>query len=338
VWCVWGEECEAIVLLIMSSLSTHSPEDLAHCAQLLAMGSESLVRLRDFPTLLRDTAQLSTPAAATTTEAFLASLSPDNAHHTAEQISAEHTRQFHVAPYEIDRFRQLLASTPLASYFDESGLRSHTEEDIHAMLRSGGRRVPMQRAGLEQELLMQSGLWEHRGKQYNFPACSRGEQCFAFTDYQKIPGLKVPIQLTGMMFQNEFDEFLASNTLPACSRPCVLCCRDIVSDWIYTIRGSRMMGKPGTQQCSDQRAFEQVQNRVMQFYFNLMDTEGGYFSSYMVTPTQSEPLLQPIVRLNLSLLAARKLKGGRICIDQSALVYKPPSKLPARPGELVSSF
>ena len=129
----------------------------------------------------------------------------------------------------------------------------------------------------------------------------------------------------GLMYPTEYEHFVKTGTAPAERRPCILCARFAVQDWVLSLRHNW------------QRLGVVNRNFSVQLYRNLVDQEGGYWSRYVLHPPSNryEGFMDPIAVVRLSELRARQdeQQGGRWVIEQTPMIYRPEAPLPVRPGE-----
>lgn len=232
---------------------------------------------------------------------------------------------------------QLIFHDPNSSDEELFSMFKMPQEDLVKMLRSEALRLPIASAQLESDLLRESGTWSHlvTKRIYNFPPCMWGPECMTYSKLVgKIQGLDKPMILTQFMFEEEYTAFIQggrSGNIPP--RPCVLCCRDSLADWIVYLRAEKLKGTT-----SSSIRFQNPEKEIHQFYRNQQNCENGYDSNFMLPVKIGEPIIESIVTLNSSLLRCDTLINGRRRIDQSALLWKH-AKLPEpKSGETMKNF
>jgi hypothetical protein len=192
--------------------------------------------------------------------------------------------------------------------------------------------LPLMTASLESELLQQAGLWPNPlryGELTEYPRCMNLERCVATL----FPLRGAPPQgliLMSFMYEHEMEVFRHSGTAPMEPRPCVLCCRKHVASFILSLRPNM------------KRVDEVDGGFVCQVVRNLVDCEGGYSSVHTFQPALDrwEGLVSPVVGFNTFCLrvVSDPAQGGRLRVDQSALIWRKPPPLRARVGETVQDF
>lgn len=159
---------------------------------------------------------------------------------------------------------------------------------------------------------------------YEFPACLNEQQCVATRFWYLIKDLQKPIILTAMMYPPELAAFLQTGQAPLERRQCILCYRYHFCDLVLYGR-------------SLPRTVSVDPTCVLQIYRNLCDVDRGYLKQYMLMPMNDryEGFIDGIVQFQPTLLAAKvpANQGGRIVIDQSALIYRPPKVVFKEPSE-----
>jgi len=260
--------------------------------------------------------------------------------HTPEQVQAMHTLQLAVNPWTNEAFKQSLARIPQPKYFDaDCSQGACSEADLQARMREGRASLKLQLADHESSIFAQAGRFQRADGSFAvYPACMKGkEECIGYTNYSSFPGLTEPIVFTAVMFPNEVEHGSSSTHI---QRMCIACSRYLLVSHVVLVRRLAMRGGPELLQPDESRPFERKCAQILQLYRNLCDMEGGYSSEYMVHPSVNEPIIDPMARLNRTRLRAYRdaSQGGRWCIDQSAIVWKPAALATPRTGESVQDF
>lgn len=263
------------------------------------------------------------------------------------QVQKNHLQASETCPWQLTAFLEKLSRVPVPQFYfnDQTStneellhINQQSQTTLNQMLRTGVLQLPIAPVVLENELLHEAGEWRHHknGQTYHFPPCSFGEDCLANKHLVgKIAGLNKPMILMQFMFLEEYWEFYQHQKSSFPPRPCVLCCRDSLGDFVTFLRANQMQGK----QLMTQRAqFELKSDQVMQFYRNLQGQENGYDSHFMLPTKLGEPIIESILTLNTCMLKCVTLETGRRRIDQSALIWHPPKNPVPRVGESLRHF
>jgi len=290
------------------------------------------------------------------------------ANKTPEQIQQLHTLQYQIKPWQLTELLKKIRTLKPPRFFfrdpkasDEQTLTAnsqYTQENYNDMLRDGVLDLCEQDSVIENDLLCESGYWTHVAleaqysdyRKFAFPPCANGDECIGCNErfYKLIKNCNAPILLTQVLFRDEYLDLLRKGRVdPGIpKRPCVLCCRYTLGDWITFLRANTMMGLRerstiGSNPTPNTNQFDQFELRtkqVHQFYRNPEDCKNGYSREFMIQPKNNEPIIAPLVALNLTMLQMKTLPNGRRAIDQSALLYKPPEKPVPRTAENMRVF
>lgn len=280
-----------------------------------------------------------------------ANVNTDDIAEMIRERARRHLQAANFDPWQTHEFQQLIDNFPVPTYFFRHNM---DQDNLYEMLRSRQVRLPLMPASLESELLRESGNWPYQyrrtdgvveEKVYNFPPCSLAQRsrCIAQSSFlmSTLDGLDAPMVPVSLMFVEEWKHFLRTG-YPVESgqswqpRPCILCCRAMLVDWVMFLRVNSMFGFP----THKQSGFEWRTDQVMQFYRNLKGGQDGYAEQFMLDPQPSfkESIIESVVKVNAALLKCRKDSKGRRFIDQSALLWKGPSVPTPHVGEPVSIF
>jgi hypothetical protein len=268
---------------------------------------------------------------------------------TAFEIKKYHATSSEIIPWQIPVFETKIRRLTVPNWYFDDGtatpeelMKSNklTQEQFHSLLRKGVFALPELKADMESELLGEAGAWTHirTGQEYYFPPCKNGFECIGYTHVGKMKGLEKPMILMQILFPQEYTHFMKttflSNSTP--KRPCVLCCRDALGDWVTALRADKMQG--GTGMIIVGQNFQDESKQVLQFYSNPKNQDNGYAAEFMLHAQPNEPIIESLVTLNLSLLECKSLSNGRRRIDQSALFYKSPIQPKPQLGETLQNF
>lgn len=258
-----------------------------------------------------------------------------------EEITENHKKESQIVELEIyERLKKERLVVP--TLFLEDDLSGNlTDEQLRHSLETGQVHFEMHSASLESSLLVQAGVFPLNGRMYHFPECRQGAKCVGTTLKHSIPNLTEPIRLMSMMHEDEYKQFIRNQVVPKNNRPCVLCCRYIATSWVHFSRFLKMNDSADQLLANDKTTSHGLTfTRTIQLYWNMPDREGGYFREYMLFPSNNEPILQPIVCMNLMNLKAVKNKdaGGQWRIDQDAIIWKPNAIQKPRIGEVLQDF
>ncbi len=331
-----------------------APNDLSELAEMFAFAEASIPRLKGIQDLFREHPHMANSKGAEMPEctAALSKLHPDSRKQetggtssvlaasllSVDEIAENHRRECMTKPQEFEIFRERFKELVVPKQFLESDLRGElTDEQHRRNLETGQVQIEVNTADLESSLLVQAGSFTHEnGTAYNYPECRQGHQCVGsqFT----IPGLTEPIRLMSMMYQDEYDTFIATQVSPKNPRPCVLCCRSIATAWVQFSRWLKMNDKPGLLTPHPTNAHEMMLTKTVQLNSNAINCPNGYRDEVVMKAMPNEPILQSIVCLRLSDLTASKQSNNQWKIHQDALLWKPKPLPRPRVGENFMSF
>ncbi len=256
----------------------------------------------------------------------------------AADVSKSHLAQSKINPYQCILWKEKFNRLTVPQFYAEQDLSNGLDQQqLNDMLRLNRLELPVMDAGHESLILAQGGICtDADGVERNFPLCSAMDKCVGCTS--TIPGLTEATILMAMMYEVEYKKFIEQGIAPPGNgRLCVLCYRYRLSDWTLYCRDLRMLAQGDGMSQSTNEAWKMKSMQIMQIYFNKVNTQGGYDASFCILPEPREPIIQPIVRLARTKLFAYK-KNGRTIIDQSALVWKPPTVPVPINGESVKHF
>lgn len=263
------------------------------------------------------------------------------------QIKKSHYNVAEQVPWELELFNEKLSKLSVPElYFNDKNvsneeflkMNNQSREQLSRMLRQNALKLPEVSSVLEDQLLHEAGEWTHlnNNEKYFFPPCQFRTDCIANKLVGKIRGLEKGMILMQFMFQQEYMDFYQkklTHDLPV--RPCVLCCRHHLADWVTYLRSMRMDGQNvGTQHVQFEYKFEEVH----QFYYNKVGCEHGYDADFMLRALPNESIIESIVTLNSAVLRCETLSNGRRRINQRAIVWKPPSLPEPKIGDTLKNF
>ncbi len=262
---------------------------------------------------------------------------------TTSSSSSDHNKQVATKAWFTEALKKKIEQLTVPRFYQDDvvGGGGSSSDALSDALRRGQVHIPVMPSQLESELLCEAGRWEHsRNCTYDFPACARGDKCVCTTEYQAM-GAPKPFVCTAMMYPREWKDFLESFTPPQVIRPCIMCLRFTLADYITFLRQQRMYtDTPDTTQGSSldcnpvyQESARYRAPSVFQLYYNLVDCPGGYHKEYILKPQAGENIIQPIVRPCVSFCPVSVLQNGRLYIDQSAIAcsmegWKPSDRTP----------
>lgn len=242
-----------------------------------------------------------------------------------EMKIVDHERAAQVNPWQHELFQQKLSQLPRPEYFFRSIQIQLSHDELIAGLRRKQLHVPLLTARYEQDIMGESGTFTIAdGVTRTYPQCKRGDQCV--TNVYNIPDPDNVGRFVGtsLMYPEEKEEY-AESGIPVGfqPRPCVLCCREILCDWVLFLRSMTMANE--SEQSSEKSAanFKYVmdKNHVYQLYRNLIDQKDGYYREYMLIPRADECIVDPICMFTISVLKLKRLSNGRRTVDQRAMMY-----------------
>lgn len=255
-------------------------------------------------------------------------------------------------PWQIPLFHQKISqlTVPKWFFFDETTNAEEFreknlfgQEQLTDLLRRGTLKLPELNAPFETEILGEAGRWLRvkTNRYYHFPPCVRQMNCIGSTLLvNRVKGLTTPMVLMQMLFPEEYQQFIIHGELPPNTpqRPCILCCRYDLGDWITFLRSNRMHQHNTNNTSTPVVDFKNECKQVFQFYRNPKDVEKGYDSRFMLKPQIGEAIVDSIVLLNTSLLECKTLSNGRRRIAQDALFYRGNKEPNPNIGESVQHF
>lgn len=140
--------------------------------------------------------------------------------------------------------------------------------------------------------------------------------------------------LMQILYPDEFDTLTRNGSIHVEPRPCVLCMRYRLYDFVLCLRSNRRDELHGS-------VPDPNHIREYQLYRSLVDEPGGYRGDQMVKPdtVNWEGFADPFVAYRYPLLrAVYDTRSSCWFVDQRALMYEPPSVATPQVGEKVSHF
>jgi len=282
----------------------------------------------------------------------------------------DHIKAIQIDPWIYPQFQQKINSLPVPMFVAEVNGDIVTATAAEKLLSAGLRVTPLTTWDHDDELLKEAGKWMHNGDMRNFPPCSEGKLCTGMT--LCIPGMEKikrkrhvvvhgrtveeeytlqGVIFTQIMYRDEYNFFLATNTPPSSKRICLMCFRKLFPDQLYYIRSMNGVTKMNSNNPSHvsvnsnnsnssksemdttTNAFNsqntladfkyETDRKTPQYGWNLCDTEGGYYSEAMCHPIAGVDVgLNPVAGLNLSYIEAETEPSGRVKINQDMIKFK----------------
>ena len=266
-------------------------------------------------------------------------------------LQAQHEKAFHVIPWQQKLLQARLEALPQPMYYPRELTMQMSHDQMLSTLRQRQQYLPLLTATLEDALLQEAGVFGGR----DFPACVNGERCESFRWCCRVQGSEKIIPelnnsnsykgfaCTSIMFQEEYDAFIADGTIPNCRRPCVLCARVTLCDFVMLMRSQKCTTAADdditTTSTGGGLVLLVTRQPVYQLYRNLVDCEEGYFMHSVLLPKPEEAIIDPVVRPCISaMVLERDTTTGRRRYKQNAIRWKAPEQSQPRIGESVSHF
>jgi len=279
------------------------------------------------------------PAAAASSNSFLSDAVRSATHQTA--IASMEVAST-IDPWQTDAYREARSKLATPAFFSSAaGAQELTQAQLVDRLRKKQSHLVPLSAAFESALLVESGEWAspHDNVVRTYPACMLGTQCIGHT--QMLRNQDRPVVWTALMFPSEWDGFVAARVFTEEPRMCILDHRALLPRFICLRRLIRMKGSDPDADTAVE-CVEETPGEQLQAFYNLVDIDQGYFSKYVLFPEASEPMIQPIVRFNLSTVSVQALPSGQYRVDQSQMIYRGASQLSLAPtprvGENVALF
>lgn len=262
---------------------------------------------------------------------------------TVQEVEDAHRVSANQNPWEAQMMLERLSILPVPSLYLLDLSAATSRQEMEAALRRRQLELPFMPSWFETELLQEAGVFTHpslpSGETVRFPPCALGGKCVGMTLIRRFPGAsptEVGFVLTAVLFRDEYTELLKHRKQPSSSRPCVLCCRKTLCDWVLFLRHSPLLASESPTGV----VFQDDHSNVYQIYRNAVDTEDGYCRQSVLFPHQKEAIIDPIPLLQIgSLQLVRSTTpGARRRIDQSTIVFKTPPVARPKIGEKESTF
>lgn len=256
-------------------------------------------------------------------------------------MAAQHRKAFAAMPWAYQMLATRLKALPKPTYYPRDITVQMAREQIEEALRRRQLALPVMTAAHEQLLLQEAGSFDG----LDYPPCIHGANCVASVYYRRFVGVETlqathptGFACTSVMFEDEYTAFTREGKPPPCLRPCVLCCRKTICDYVLMMRAARCTADEKT--ASEQGAvFLMQRQHVYQLYRNLVGQPGGYYDVYMLMPRAEEAIIDPVVMLNLSSMTLQlDAATGRRRLDQSVMHWAPLASSVPAVGELESRF
>lgn len=241
-------------------------------------------------------------------------------------------------PFAVEACKTALQALPRPEYaMFPLGGRTDTPEMADAVARRALRvhshwrewDLPILTANDEARLLGESGTFpwtdpSGRVHRITYPPCSHGNDCvgrrgggmhrlIGLTDALRgCPPDHPGVILTAIVFPYEWTRQVPPEPQPKDARPCVLCYRILLSDYVYQMRWS------GTSRTSAAP--------TVQLYANPVNTEGGYAADFVLRPQSpmTDYLTDACAEFRYLHLRMQRdeAQGGRWVVDQSDMIYR----------------
>lgn len=263
-----------------------------------------------------------------------------------------------VPDFKADELLQKLEALPVAASRIQLFGNGVTDDQLVELTKQRAVELPLFKTDYECALLRESGtsLYVPTNKMVAFPPCCNGSECVATllplqvlqpmsSDAKSSSGSATagadddhvptkPLVLTQILYPDEFDALTRNGSVHVESRPCVLCMRYALYDFVLCLRSNRRDEHFGS--IPDPNHI-----RVYQLYRSLVDEPGGYRSDQVVTPdaVNWEGFADPFVCYRYTLLrAVFDTRSSCWFVDQRPLLYDTPVVATPRIGETVAHF
>lgn len=275
----------------------------------------------------------------------------------ANERLMKHIQQCRVNPVEVEVFNEMKKTLIAPTYFDpECRSESLSREETIQRLKLHKYLLPVLESSYADMLLQEHGKWpatnHNRADQYRlreFPPCIKGVDCVANVEGLKLAhdlegsGVSPRFIMTQFMLKEEYDDLLsgveATRRRPIPPRPCVLCCRYQLGQFVPSLRAMRR-AKSMNHICK----WPEISldpNSCLQYFREKKDREGGYIGSCMLKPINGvwEGFIDPIVMFNWSsLVVKRHPETNRRYVDQSLLKFRPERPEIPRTADTIANF
>lgn len=252
-------------------------------------------------------------------------------------------------PWQVLKFQSLITESPMyvvTNDDDNKTATSYTQAEIGQKCHERQVVLPVLDAVHESRQLQQAGTFYNpdTGRTDPYPACRNGDKCITrrvrFRGQPPCTGEgSVEIIMTSTMFPDELKQFLLYGVLPSSIRPCILCSRELLTNFVTFVKclnaSNRMLG------CNHPNYFSfSVPNALQyQMFTNAFDQPGGYYSQYMRRPEPGEVMFEPIATIELSTCEMKQHPDtGRWYLDNSHMHWQPPPLPQPRLGDNVKNF
>jgi hypothetical protein len=263
-------------------------------------------------------------------------------------------------PWVTELFRSKLQQLPVPDYYFHDPTETNTTaDDIYALLRRKQQQVELFDFAYEQLQLGEAGTFfvqpkaQQAARAVTFPPCSRGSACCGMLNGIPDPDKIGTFVMTQMMYRHEYHTLMFSaGAAPPPARPCILCCRRLLVDWVTWNRTITMTSEVLAPDSGDNDAYTaQTASQlhanshiapVYQLFRNLVNEPNGYFSQYVLTPREGDAIIDPICMFVLPVLKRVawpvSTTATRRYIDQSLMQWKPTVHSTPRLGESIQNF
>lgn len=278
-----------------------------------------------------------------------------------DQMQAAHIKAIQTNPWDYTMLKMRLDALPRPLYYPRDLTVAMAKEQIEDAMRRRQLMLPVLTASHERKLLQEAGTFGG----IDYPMCVSEQNCVSVKLHYLIRGATANttgFPLISVMFEQEYESLVSNKTPPVSRRPCVLCCRKTLCDYVLAMRCAQSAPSESsaaaassssssssttvtaaaattTTTGSQGTTFLIQRPSLYQLYRNLVNQPGGFFDMYMLFPKAEEAILDPIVMPNLMSLALDKDETtGQRRLSQAIVEWRP--SVPERPrvGENERNF
>jgi hypothetical protein len=257
---------------------------------------------------------------------------------TEQELQAAHKKASDTNPWEYTMLKTRLNALPRPSYYPRDLTVTMAKEQIQEAMRRRQLSLPILTATHERKLLQEAGSFGG----VDYPACVSGVNCVNVRLHSLVRGAAadgVGFPLTAVMFEEEYSALILGGTQPVSIRPCILCCRKTLCDYVLAMRCARCAPNEASATATQGTTLLLQRQAMYQLYRNLANQPEGFFDMYMLFPKAEEGILDPIVMPNLMSLCLEKDETtGRRRLTQSVMEWRPAPVPKPRVGENEQNF
>lgn len=221
-------------------------------------------------------------------------------------------------------------------------MKSQIEDAVHVetkkavlSLKLRTKALPLITATYARRLLVSSGKYVYRGREYAFPPCIKGNRCVGKTlcvgksefGCDRVRGMPRDGFICMMlMYPHEYDHFVKTGTAPSERRECLLCFRRMYSVLSMQLRKHPML-------CVSS-------NECLMCFREPIDTKNGYFRQYAILPLRGRYIgfFDPIIDFRTLLLTASRMTSGQWQINQDAMLFRTADRRVRTPQSSILDF